>query len=120
TDIPGPEDSEPMNWGSLHDRRLARFDRDGGRVLAWQRINSPIPEGQVSAACALAYASDDVPMLATRTIHPVPPTLGAPNPDIVMSASLDHAIWFHREVPAEGWMLYDLKAQGWTGGRGLA
>jgi acyl-CoA thioesterase-2 len=119
-DVPGPEDSEPLNWGHLHDRRIALFDRDAGRIVAWQRINSELPEGPVGAACGLAYASDDVPMLAARTTHPVPPTLGAPNPGIVMSASLDHAIWFHRRIPDEGWLLYDLRAQGWSGGRGLA
>ena len=40
--------------------------------------------------------------------------------DQVFSASLDHAIWFHRPVRADDWHLYDMTCHGYTGGRGLA
>ena len=37
-----------------------------------------------------------------------------------MSASLDHAIWFHRPLDAGRWHLHDLRSRGQTGSRGLA
>ena len=35
-------------------------------------------------------------------------------------ASLDHAIWFHREFRADDWLFYDCQPQSNSGGRGLA
>lgn len=119
TDVPDPEACEESSWGPVHERRLARIDPAAGRMVAWQRIRGPVPEDPVAGASALAYASDDVPMGAARTVHPTCGIPG-PNPNVAMSASLDHALWFHRPVPAEGWLLYDLRAQRWSGGRGLA
>jgi acyl-CoA thioesterase-2 len=119
-DVPGPEDSEPMTWSQVHERRIARRDQATGQLVAWQRVAGPLPDDAVTAACALAWASDDVPMGAARTLHPTHRPGGGPNPDVVMSASLDHAIWYHRPAPADGWLLYDLRGQGWIGGRGLA
>ena len=37
-----------------------------------------------------------------------------------MSASLDHAVWFHRHVRADEWVLMDLRAISNHGARGLA
>lgn len=118
-DVPGPDDSEPSTWSSVHERRIAGRDRDRGQLVAWQRVVGPLPDDPVVAACAVAWASDDVPMGAAMTRHPVHRP-GGDNPDVVMSASLDHAVWFHRPAPADGWLLYDLRGQGWIGGRGLA
>ena len=37
-----------------------------------------------------------------------------------MVASLDHCMWFHREVRADQWLLYDTDSPVAHGGRGLA
>jgi len=118
-EVPAPDDCEPISWGGLHDRRLALMDRDAGRFAAWQRVSGPALDEATFGACALAFMSDDVPMSAARTVHPVPPA-PPPNPLILMGASLDHALWLHRTVPVGEWLLFDLVAQGWHGGRGLA
>jgi acyl-CoA thioesterase-2 len=118
-DVPPPEACELVVWGGLHERRIAARDTTAGRFAAWQRVTGPALPEEAYAACALAFISDDVPMAAARTVHPVawePP----PNPHIAMSASLDHAMWVHREVPVGEWLLFDLYGQGWQGGRGLA
>jgi acyl-CoA thioesterase-2 len=36
------------------------------------------------------------------------------------TASLDHAMWFHRPGPVDGWILYTQEAQAAENGRGLA
>ena len=38
----------------------------------------------------------------------------------VMSASLDHAMWFHRPARADEWVLLDMVGHGMIGSRGLA
>ena len=40
--------------------------------------------------------------------------------NLVMGASLDHALWFHRPLRADEWFLYDLHAVSNAGSRGLA
>jgi acyl-CoA thioesterase-2 len=37
-----------------------------------------------------------------------------------MGASLDHAVWFHRPVRADDWLLMDLTGHGLIRTRGLA
>jgi acyl-CoA thioesterase-2 len=37
-----------------------------------------------------------------------------------MGASLDHCMWFHREVKADDWLLYDMDSPIAHGARGLA
>jgi acyl-CoA thioesterase-2 len=38
----------------------------------------------------------------------------------MMVASLDHAIWFHREARVDEWLLYTMDSPGAQGARGLA
>ena len=38
----------------------------------------------------------------------------------MMGASLDHAMWFHRNAPADEWLLLDMNGHGMVGNRGLA
>ena len=40
--------------------------------------------------------------------------------DVYMAASLDHAVWFHRAVRADEWLLFDLAPHQIKGTRGLA
>jgi acyl-CoA thioesterase-2 len=37
-----------------------------------------------------------------------------------MGASLDHAVWFHRPIRADDWILFDLRTVSSSGARGLA
>lgn len=37
----------------------------------------------------------------------------------VVGASLDHAMWFHRPLRADEWLLYDQESPTAQGGRGL-
>ena len=117
--VPPPEDCESISWSALHERRVALIDREAGRFVVWQRVDGPVLDEIEFGACSLAFVSDDVPMSAARTVHPIPPA-PPPHPDILMGASLDHATWFHRPVPTGEWLLFDLWGQGWHGGRGLA
>jgi acyl-CoA thioesterase-2 len=37
--------------------------------------------------------------------------------DLFMAASLDHCMWFHRDVQADEWLLYDIDSPIAHGGR---
>jgi acyl-CoA thioesterase-2 len=41
-------------------------------------------------------------------------------PPMFMGASLDHAVWFHRPVRADRWLLFDVQPVSNFGARGLA
>ena len=65
--------------------------------------------------CVLAYASD-MTLLDTCLIpHGVSWFSGR-----LQSASLDHAMWFHRPFRADEWLLYVQSAVSTHGSRGLA
>ena len=60
-----------------------------------------------------AYASDYAIFIPALNPHPAPITA-------FQSASLDHAIWFHREFRMEQWTLFELDSPVATGARGVA
>jgi acyl-CoA thioesterase II len=106
------------SWGPFLERQWAA--RPGpGTARTWLRVIGPLEEDPILHQCALAYASDDAPMEASLTHHPV--WTGDDTAwDRLMTASLDHAIWFHRPVRGDDWHLYDLVSEGIRGGRGMA
>ncbi|HRE00387.1 MAG TPA: thioesterase family protein, partial [Ilumatobacteraceae bacterium] len=70
--------------------------------------------------CALAYLSDDVPSEAVLLARPSA-SFNIDNPhDGVFTASLDHTIWFHRQLRADEWHLYDMSCLSFIAGRGLS
>jgi acyl-CoA thioesterase-2 len=72
----------------------------------------------VSRVCALAYCSDDLPSDAVRSRR-LQAEPDAPEGEW-FGTSLDHAVWFHRPVPAGPWQLYHFTCQGLLGARGLS
>lgn len=119
---PLPEQSEPYREGSGIDRVELPVG-DDPRSLVWARFPHDLGDDPRKQACALAYLSDTNAMDAVATAHP----LGLPGPDDAdgwddryMSASLDHAMWFHRPARADDWVLFDMMGHGILRTRGLA
>jgi acyl-CoA thioesterase-2 len=88
-----------------------------GRSAAWLRVAEPIGEEDNLHACALAYLSDDMPTEAVVALHPDGPTSSEED---WISASLDHAIWFHRPARGDEWQLHEFRSHGLLSSRGLA
>jgi acyl-CoA thioesterase-2 len=78
----------------------------------WLRANGPLPDDPVMHAALLVYASD-------RSLLD---TAFRPHADRgrLESASLDHAVWFHRPPRFDDWLLYATSSPAAAGGRGLA
>ncbi|MDB5469483.1 MAG: acyl-CoA thioesterase [Caulobacter sp.] len=84
------------------------------RKQVWMRAKTPIgPEVKLQQAC-LAYASDMAFMETALRVHGL--TWQTPG---LQSASLDHAMWFHRPVDFNDWLLFDQDCPSTSQGRGF-
>jgi acyl-CoA thioesterase II len=88
--------------------------RPGVRHL-WFRLVDRCPDDPILHQCLLAYMSD-YHLLETATL---PHGLAYRTGDVTL-ASLDHAMWFHRPVRVDEWLLYALVSPSSSGSRGLA
>ncbi len=117
---PEPSTLDVLTEGSGIERIDLKLAGDQPRSLVWCRFPGSLPDDPRVHACALAYLSDVNPMDAVATSHPK----GMPAPETwdqtYMTASLDHAMWFHRPAKADDWLLIDMTGQGIIRTRGLS
>ena len=85
------------------------------RQRVWMRADGVLPDDPLLHACVIAYASDMTLLDSVMMPHQI-----AWNQPGMMGASLDHAMWFHREFRADEWFLYDQESPSAAGSRGLA
>jgi acyl-CoA thioesterase-2 len=118
-DVPSPEELEGDGWSELFARRNVA-PRRRGEAAAWMRVTDKIaPDDRATQACALAYVSDDLPTEAVVSLHPqVDPEVLFDNQ--FMSASLDHAIYFHRPAAPDEWHLQTSTCHGLMSSRGVS
>jgi len=83
--------------------------------LVWFRANGALPDDALLHSCIVAYASD-LTLLDTAVMAHA----RSWDDDRFMIASLDHAMWFHRPLKADEWLLYHQKSPSAQGARGLA
>jgi acyl-CoA thioesterase-2 len=81
----------------------------------WFRLIDRIADDELLHRSLLAYASD-FHLLGTTTL---PHGISYLQPHVQM-ASLDHAMWFHRSVRVDEWLLYSCDSPSAEGARGLA
>lgn len=115
SDVPAPQTLPESPWPGFGDVREVPHLLGSARSQMWMRIGSELGDDPVVHACALAYLSDHNPMDAIILSHPA-----SLRWDDMMSASLDHNVWFHRAVRADQWMLCDLRGHGLVNARGMA
>jgi acyl-CoA thioesterase-2 len=85
------------------------------RRQVWMRADGQLPDDPLLHACVVAYASDMTLFDTILAPHDIRWDDGT-----FMGASLDHCMWFHRDVRADDWFLYDQDSPVAFGGRGLA
>ena len=79
----------------------------------WFRSRDRLPDEVFVHACALAYATD---LTLTRTAHMPLRAYSARR----IGASLDHSMWFHRELRMDGWLLFVQHATSYARSRSLS
>ena len=81
----------------------------------WMKADGVLPDDPTLHVCVLTFASD-LNLLDSVLIHHGM----AARLDPISMASLDHAMWFHRQFRADDWFLYESSSPSASGGRGLA
>jgi acyl-CoA thioesterase II len=110
-------------WAAV-DVRYAGDSRPGGELddprhpaqaRIWLRAAGKLADQPVVHASVFTYASDLT--LLGSTLVPHRRYIGGPG---LQTASLDHAVWFHRPFRADDWLLYDQVSPSASGARGFA
>ncbi|OYO22025.1 acyl-CoA thioesterase II [Enemella dayhoffiae] len=118
-----PAEFWEAEWGVLDVRFITSGTPGDGEADAahsasarvWVRVNGDLPEDPGLHQAALAYASDLTLLSASTVPHQV--QLDGAN---MQSASLDHAMWFHRPIRADRWWLHDEISPSASNARGFA
>jgi acyl-CoA thioesterase-2 len=105
---------------------VRRVGEDGWRpattpvrgTQVWLRAADGVGDDPLLHACLLTYASDLTLLSGVTDAHRLE-AFGAQGGEVAM-ASLDHAVWFHRPVRVDDWLLFDQDSPTADGGRGLA
>ena len=106
---PRPIDMRPIDPINFTDTAPGLAEQN-----IWMRSSTPIGDDVVFNQAALAYASD-MSFLSTAMR---PHGLGWQTPGL-QTASIDHAIWFHRPCNFNEWHLYVQKSPSAFGSRGF-
>lgn len=85
------------------------------RQAVWMRAGGLLPDDPVLHAALLAYMSDMTLLDTATAAHGR--TVFDP---AIQAASLDHAVWFHRSVRADAWLLYAEDSPSASGALGFA
>jgi acyl-CoA thioesterase II len=80
----------------------------------WVRTTGPVPEDRRLKTAVLAYLSDMT--LLDTSLYAHGTSVFEAN---LQAASLDHAMWFHRDVDLGDWLLYTQDSPSASGARGM-
>jgi acyl-CoA thioesterase-2 len=80
----------------------------------WMRAVAPLPDDPLVHRALLAYASDNGLLRAAMNPHGLSFFSRK-----LRAASLDHAMWFHRDFRFDDWLLYSIDSPSASGARGL-
>lgn len=85
------------------------------RQVWFRAVGGPLPDDETLHRCLLAYVSDYY-LLDTATLPHGTSSLSGK----AVMASIDHAMWFHRPLRVDDWLLYALESPSASGARGFA
>jgi acyl-CoA thioesterase II len=80
----------------------------------WIRAVDKLPDDEALHRCLLAYASDF--QLLDTALKPHALSMAR---DKLVIASIDHAMWFHRSLRVDDWLLYAMDSPSASGARGF-
>jgi acyl-CoA thioesterase-2 len=87
-------------------------DRGPAYQRSWMRVTGQLPEDPLIHTAMLVYSSDRTMLMTASRPHGLP--WGKRK-----GASLDHAVWIHRPVKLEDWILYTTESPAAHAARGL-
>ena len=96
-------------------RRLQSESPQPPEQFVWFKPTSTVPNDPLVAACLLVFESDNVLIGTARLPH-----RGSFKREHMQVASLDHAMWFHRPLELNQWLLYAIDSPSASQARGFA
>jgi acyl-CoA thioesterase-2 len=109
------EHHRPFEFRPVVPIKLLNPTKQPPQQYIWFRTMAPVPDDDHLARCLLAYASDYHLLPTAALPHGISLLQGN-----VQMASLDHAMWFHRHVRLNDWMLYSIDSPNASSARGLS
>ena len=108
--------SEYFDVHYIPQDRVTRKDT----IQFWMKTKQPLPDDAAFHHSVLAYISDMGLLQSTLVPHGLSHVASETKQDKLMMASLDHAIWFHRDFRVDDWLFYECRSESTVNGRGLA
>lgn len=96
------------------ERLLSGHQKEQG-LQVWFRAADLLPHGEALHRVILAYVSDFYLLMTATLPHGIP----FPSKQL-RCASIDHAMWFHRPVRVDEWLLYSMDSPSASGARGFS
>jgi acyl-CoA thioesterase II len=109
------EQKRPFEFRPTQPPSFLKAEKVTPQRSIWLRAVAPLPGDESMHRCLLAYVSD-FHLLDTALM---PHGMAIAQPNLVM-ASIDHAMWFHRSVRLDDWLLYSTDSPSASGARGFA
>jgi acyl-CoA thioesterase-2 len=109
------EQPRPFEFRSVQQIDYLQPRRSEPTRQLWFRAVGRLPDDEKLHRCLLAYVSDYF-LLDTATL---PHGTSFLHGSLIM-ASIDHAMWFHRPLRVDEWLLYAVESPSASGARGFA
>jgi acyl-CoA thioesterase-2 len=108
------EQKRPFEFRPVQAPTPLRREKSAGLKYIWFRAVDKLPDDEALHRCLLAYVSDF--HLLDTALKPHGESLISPQ---LVIASIDHAMWFHRSVRVDDWLLYAIDSPSASGARGF-
>ena len=108
------EQKRPFEFRPVELPDFTRSVKSAPTKHVWFKAVAPLPDDEALHRCLLAYASD-FSLLDTAL---KPHAMNMLSSKLVI-ASIDHAMWFHRKVRVDDWLLYAMDSPSASGARGF-
>lgn len=103
----------PIEFRSVEPPTLQNMIKPSEHQYVWFKAKGEVPDLPRLHQTILAYASDYNLLGAAAKRH------GKTFLDMKLTASLDHAMWFHRSFSVDDWLLYSLDSPSASNARGF-
>ena len=108
------EQKRPFEFRPVHPPDPMRREKSPPVKYVWFRAVDTLPDDEALHRCLLAYVSDF--HLLDTALKPHGVSMVSPK---LVIASIDHAMWFHRRVRVDEWLLYAIDSPSASGARGF-
>lgn len=108
------DQKRPFEFRPTEMPNFARVEKKPPFKYVWIRAVDKLPDDEALHRCLLAYASDFQLLDTALKPHGLSWVR-----DKMVIASIDHAMWFHRSVRVDDWLLYAMDSPSASGARGF-